>query len=108
MRRCTKCGEEKPLEDFAKHRRGAEGHRRTCKACQRADAREYRATIAPEDRAEAQRAYRAGIRQDRCAVCQGEIEGQGLCGDCEEAVKALGGLPGLKQAVRAVRYLEGE
>ncbi|MEU0245184.1 hypothetical protein ABZ192_12790 [Streptomyces sp. NPDC006235] len=52
-------------------------------------------------------AYRAGIRKDRCAVCSSAIEGEGLCSRCRAAVVVLGDLEGLKQAVRALKYLEG-
>lgn len=58
--------------------------------------------------AEQQRAFRAGIRKGKCAICSSAIYGQGICGRCKALVEELGGLEGLKQAVRAVRYLQGD
>jgi hypothetical protein len=34
------------------------------------------------------------------------MQGYGICFHCEEHVRMLGGLEGLKRAVRAVRYLQ--
>jgi hypothetical protein len=70
--------------------------------------RTLRAATPAEEKAAAQAAYRAGMRKDKCAICRGPIEGYGICGACEDHVRALGGLDGLKQAVRAVRYLQEE
>jgi hypothetical protein len=38
---CTKCGQEKPLEEFYTGRRYSGGHRSQCKDCQRARRREH-------------------------------------------------------------------
>jgi hypothetical protein len=46
------------------------------------------------------------MRKDTCAVCGGAVQGYGICPHCEEHVRMLGGLEGLKRAVRAVRYLQ--
>lgn len=35
LKRCTKCGEEKPLEMFSRHKQGKDGLRAQCKACER-------------------------------------------------------------------------
>ncbi|MGW6755951.1 hypothetical protein [Streptomyces sp. NPDC055006] len=67
--------------------------------------REYRADVPAGVKAEQQAAWRAGMRKDKCAICGSAIEGHGICDDCVSHVEALGGLEGLKQAVRAVRYL---
>jgi hypothetical protein len=70
--------------------------------------RKLRSETPLEELAAKQAAYRAGMRKDKCAICGGPIEGQGICMRCEGHVMALGGLEGLKQAVRAVRYLQSE
>ena len=35
MKRCSKCEEEKPLEEFHKHKRSKDGRRSSCKECQK-------------------------------------------------------------------------
>ena len=42
MRKCKKCGEEKPLEDFTKNKGCRGGRRHTCKKCYAAYAKRYR------------------------------------------------------------------
>lgn len=42
MKRCTKCGLEKPIAAFAKHRNHGDGFRSHCKACQSVDNKKYR------------------------------------------------------------------
>jgi hypothetical protein len=43
MKRCSKCGEEKPLEEFSPSPRTSTGRRPECKACNRLYQRERRA-----------------------------------------------------------------
>ena len=42
-RRCTKCGEVKPLDLFSRSKTGSGGHKNKCKACSNADLAEWRA-----------------------------------------------------------------
>ena len=42
MKRCNVCNTEKPLDDFHKAKRQADGHRRECKACVREYQRRWR------------------------------------------------------------------
>jgi hypothetical protein len=104
-RRCTKCREVKPLEAFALHPQGKNGRRAICKECQAADMREARKDETPAERNARMAAYRAGMRKDKCAVCGGAVEGHGICFHCQEHIRMLGGLDGLKRAVKAVKYL---
>lgn len=108
MRRCNTCKEVKPLGEFPRSAGQPEGHGYQCKACKAAATKERRADTPAEVLAEQQKAFRAGIRVDKCAICGEAIEGRGICLDCRDLVEALGGLEGLKRAVRAVRYLEGQ
>lgn len=56
---CTKCGEEKPLEEFAAHERGLWGRRADCLACHRIYNREYiQDPIKRKERLEAKRERR--------------------------------------------------
>jgi hypothetical protein len=105
VKTCASCGETKPVSEFGPHTNTADGLRTYCKACHAAQAQERRASESPESRAEAMRAYRAGMRKDKCAICGGSVEGYGICSSCQDHVRMLGGLDGLKRAVRAVRYL---
>lgn len=41
---CTKCGTEKPLEDFNNQKAGKYGKRATCRECQNKENREYKQT----------------------------------------------------------------
>lgn len=104
-RQCWTCKEAKPLEAFNRDAAQPSGLSSQCKACHTRYERERRRNIPAEDKAEAMRAYRAGMRKDRCAICKAAIEGHGICDRCANAVAILGGLDGLKQAVRAWRYL---
>ncbi len=41
LRVCTKCGAEKPIEEFHRHNRGPSGRRSQCKACRKVDGQQY-------------------------------------------------------------------
>ncbi|MFI2187982.1 hypothetical protein [Streptomyces sioyaensis] len=106
--KCRTCHKVKALEDFPLRKDAKSGHDSQCKECLAADTRRRRAGLSLEERAEEARAFRAGMRKDKCAICGTRIQGQGICVTCEECVEVLGGLDGLKKAVRAVRYLTGK
>jgi 5-methylcytosine-specific restriction endonuclease McrA len=55
-KKCSKCGEEKPLDNFSKHPGCKDGHRPDCKTCAYAAAR---ARLKPGQHAEYNRRYRA-------------------------------------------------
>ncbi|MGP5731233.1 HNH endonuclease [Arthrobacter rhombi] len=58
MKACTRCGEDKPLEDFHKRKRARDGHTSYCKACKRLEAETYR-----DARREHDKAHRAANRE---------------------------------------------
>ena len=65
MKRCFKCGIEKPIEDFYVHRMMADGHLGKCKACTRLDMRVDRHTkprVREYDRQRAALPHRATLR----------------------------------------------
>lgn len=51
MKKCFKCGEEKPLCNFYKHNQMKDGHLNKCKDCTKNDAAEYRIKNIDEIRA---------------------------------------------------------
>ena len=73
MKRCTKCGDEKPLEAFSKRHDTKDGLQHKCKACTNAYLSEHYA----ENRA----AYAANVadllrlQRGLCAVCRCDIRG---------------------------------
>lgn len=46
MKKCSKCGVEKPLSEFGKHRLSYDGHAYRCKECARKHSKVYRKTPA--------------------------------------------------------------
>ena len=76
MKECRKCGEEKPLEEFYKSKRAADGLQSYCKVCNRG-ANSSWASRNPEKAAESKRKTQQAIlrfiREDKeskgCASC---------------------------------------
>lgn len=63
MKKCTKCGEEKPLEDFVKNVKSPNGYRNQCMACCNALATQNRRT----------RRARLGtiqVKSKKCTFCE--------------------------------------
>ena len=52
MKRCSKCGEEKPVAEFHKKRSGKDGRQPHCKACRKVYAAAHSATYGPAHRPE--------------------------------------------------------
>ncbi|MFF8942830.1 hypothetical protein ACF1A5_11260 [Streptomyces sp. NPDC014864] len=85
--RCPRCGEAKPVSEYPA---GGKNRFDRCSACKAGE----------------MRAYKAGFRKDRCAVCADKVEGHGICPRCLEAIRVLGDSPeALKRAAKALAYL---
>ena len=41
MKKCTKCGEEKALSEFNRHKRGKDGHHSWCRECMKSANRDH-------------------------------------------------------------------
>lgn len=109
MRECTKCGKVKPDAEFSRDNSRRAGRKSQCSRCHAAYQRQRRNTLPSEVKAEQMAAYRAGMRANRCAVCGGAIEGEGMCVACVTAIGVLGGdEESLKRAARAVKYLHAK
>lgn len=57
MKVCRKCGEEKPLDQFNKNRRAADGRHSRCKLCHRADVVDWQRRNRDKTRAKYKRWY---------------------------------------------------
>lgn len=97
MKKCFKCGAEKPYTEFYKHPRMADGHLNKCKECTKTDVKERRATnpaVQEYDRMRGNRqntGYLAGYRKRypkkysahqsvAWAVKSGRLVNPGICG----------------------------
>lgn len=130
MKTCSKCGETKPLEEFAVHNRHRDGRQAYCRECKRKHDRERRRSREYRQNEHLRAKY--GITLDdframadaqghRCAVCgtdkpggrsgvwnvdhdheTGEIRGL-LCWDCNAGIGKLGDT--LAGVMRAADYL---
>lgn len=69
MKACFKCGEEKPLAEYYRHPKTADGHLNKCKTCAKADASRYRAenieSVRAYDRARGNRQSPEYLREYR-------------------------------------------
>lgn len=66
MKRCFKCGVEKPVEDFYRHRMMADGHLGKCKDCTKLDMRVDRVTkprVREYDRERSKQPHRVALRK---------------------------------------------
>lgn len=84
---CPRCGEVKPVSEYPA---GGVNRFARCSVC----------------KADEMRAYKAGIRVDKCATCGASIAGLGVCSRCRDALDQLGGSEeALKRAVKVIRWL---
>ena len=68
MKTCTKCGETKPLDDFHRHRSGADGLRARCRECRAEDKRRYREENRDKEMERHRRYYEAN--RDKALECR--------------------------------------
>jgi hypothetical protein len=66
-KRCFKCAEEKPLDEFYAHPEMGDGHLNKCKDCAKKDARQHRIKnpekVREYDRSRAQQPHRIALRR---------------------------------------------
>jgi len=83
MKRCSKCGEDKPTEAFFRKQKSRDGYQARCRRCQTAYKVEWQ-RLNPERYAVHQRRYLYGLepeqyeamlvnQQGRCAICLGPL-----------------------------------
>lgn len=62
---CRKCGQEKPLEEFAKNKECVLGHSHICKQCKAEQSRKWHAANLEKYRANASKYYAANLEMYR-------------------------------------------
>ena len=111
LRKCGRCGIEKPLTDFWRDQNRADGYRPSCRECTRIMQREYRSNAVTEGRPNHNRSIVIRAQNGRCAWCQRrEVEsdprtskpyklvlfgindsqavGEAICHKCEDMARA--------------------
>lgn len=107
MKRCFKCGAEKPLSEFYKHAKMADGHLGKCKACTKADVklrRKENPAVQEYDRARGSRQREGYLKEYRekypmkyaahsavnNAVRNGSLKNPHVCEECESTFAVEG------------------
>lgn len=86
MKRCTKCGTTKPLDDFHRQPTGPQGHHSWCKECANGAQRGVRKRLdTPESRRRRLLKQRYGLTPE--AVEQMMADQGGACGLCERPLE---------------------
>ena len=130
-RRCTKCGAEKPLDDFYGRKDGSIGTRPWCKVCCRSDRKRYKLTTTRKRASHLRWRYGISVedyegllrqQEGKCAICgttspgrtgvthfavdhdhaSGTMRGL-LCASCNQGLGRMGENPDRLEA--AARYL---